>query len=76
MGYLIISIRYNAARVQRLRTSRTLDRKQYTASRVAKELLGLVENPGYITAKATKVGRIIQAVLLQYFQLQVTLLNN
>ncbi|MDJ0689999.1 MAG: glycosyltransferase [Xenococcaceae cyanobacterium MO_188.B32] len=50
----------NAARVQRLGTSRTINRKKYTASLVAMELSELVENPGY-TAKATEVGRIIQA---------------
>ena len=50
----------NAARVQRLGTSRTIDRKQYTASRVAKELSELVDNRGY-AAKATEVEPIIQA---------------
>jgi rhamnosyltransferase subunit B len=49
----------NAARVKRLGTSRTIDRSQYTAVRVAKELQALLENPNYAT-KATEIGRIIQ----------------
>ncbi len=49
----------NAARVERLGTSRTIPRKQYLASRVAKELRELLENPNYAT-KATEIGRIIQ----------------
>lgn len=50
----------NAARVQRLGTSRTINRKHYTASRVAKEVSELLENPSY-AAKATEIGRLIQA---------------
>ncbi|KAB8316767.1 glycosyltransferase family 1 protein [Tolypothrix campylonemoides VB511288] len=50
----------NAARVERLGTSRTIPRKQYFASRVAKELCELLENPSYAT-KASEVGHIIQA---------------
>ena len=50
----------NAARVQRLGTSRTINRKHYTASRVAKEVSELLENPSYV-AKASEIGRIIQA---------------
>lgn len=50
----------NAARVERLGTSRTISRKQYSASRVAKELRELLDNPSY-TAKAAEIGRIVQA---------------
>jgi rhamnosyltransferase subunit B len=50
----------NAARVQRLGTSRTISRKQYSASRVVKELSELLENPSYRT-KASEIGQIIQA---------------
>lgn len=50
----------NAARVQRLGTSRTILRKQYSASRVVKELSELLENPNY-AAKAAEIGRIVQA---------------
>lgn len=50
----------NAARVQRLGTSRTISCEQYLASRVAKELSKLLENPSY-AAKASEIGRIIQA---------------
>lgn len=50
----------NAARVERLGTSRTVPRKQYAASRVAKELGELLENPNY-AAKAAEIGRMIQA---------------
>jgi UDP:flavonoid glycosyltransferase YjiC (YdhE family) len=50
----------NAARVERLGTSRTISRKQYSASRVAKELGELLENPNYAT-KAAEIGGIIQA---------------
>ena len=49
----------NAARVRRLGTSRTINRQQYIASRVARELYELIENPEY-AAKATEVGRIIR----------------
>ena len=50
----------NAARVQRLGTSRTILREQYSALRVAKELSELLGNPSY-AAKAVEIGRIIQA---------------
>jgi UDP:flavonoid glycosyltransferase YjiC (YdhE family) len=50
----------NAARAERLGTSRTISRKQYLASRVAKELRELLENPSY-AAQAAEIGRIIQA---------------
>lgn len=50
----------NAARVQRLGTSRTIPREQYSASRVAKELSELLGNPSY-AVKATEIGRIVQA---------------
>jgi UDP:flavonoid glycosyltransferase YjiC (YdhE family) len=49
----------NAARVERLGTSRTIKRKQYLASRVALELRELLENPNYAT-KAAEIGHIIQ----------------
>ncbi|NEQ46677.1 MAG: glycosyltransferase family 1 protein [Leptolyngbya sp. SIOISBB] len=45
----------NAARVERLGTSRTVARKRYTAKRVAKQLKKLLENPNY-TARATEIG--------------------
>lgn len=50
----------NAARVRRLRTSRTISRKHYSASRVAKELSELLENLSY-TAKAAEIGQIVRA---------------
>lgn len=50
----------NAARVERLGTSRTIPRKQYSASRVVKELRELLDNPSY-TASSREIGRIIQA---------------
>lgn len=50
----------NAARVERLGTSRTIPRQQYTASRVAGELQELLENPQYAT-KAAEIGRIIRS---------------
>ncbi len=50
----------NAARVERLGTSRTVSRKQYAAARVAKELGQLLENPNY-AAKAAEIGYTIQA---------------
>jgi rhamnosyltransferase subunit B len=49
----------NAARVERLGTSRTISRQQYTGSRVAQELQILLENPKYAT-KALEIGNIIQ----------------
>jgi rhamnosyltransferase subunit B len=50
----------NAARVERLGTSRTIPRSQYTAARVARELPELLENPYYAT-KAAEIRRIIEA---------------
>jgi rhamnosyltransferase subunit B len=50
----------NAARVQRLGTSRTISREQYSASRVVKELSELLGNASY-AAKAAEIGRIVQA---------------
>lgn len=50
----------NAARVERLGTSCTIPRKQYLASRVAKELRELLENHSYVT-KAAEIRRTIQA---------------
>jgi rhamnosyltransferase subunit B len=50
----------NAARVERLGTSRTIDRAQYNASTVANELRILLNHPHYAAA-ATKIARTIQA---------------
>jgi rhamnosyltransferase subunit B len=50
----------NAARVERLGTSRTIPRDRYSASRVVKELKILMENPSYAT-KATKIGQIVRS---------------
>lgn len=50
----------NAARIERLGTSRTLPRKQYSASRSAKELDKLLNNSSYV-AKAAEIKYIIQA---------------
>lgn len=50
----------NAARVERLGTSRTISRQQYCALRVAKELRELLYNTSY-AAKAAEIGRILQA---------------
>jgi MGT family glycosyltransferase len=49
----------NAARVERLGTSRTISRKQYLAVRVAQQLRELLEEPSYAT-RAADIGRIIQ----------------
>ena len=49
----------NAARVQRLGTSRTLMRKHYSASRLTKALKALIEVPDY-AARAAEIGRIMQ----------------
>lgn len=49
----------NAARVERLGTSRTILRKQYSTSQVAKELSELIRNPRY-AAKAAEIGCIVQ----------------
>lgn len=50
----------NAARVQRLGTSRTISREQYYASRVVEELSELLENSSY-GAKAAEIRYIVQA---------------
>ena len=50
----------NAARVERLGTSRTIARKQYVAERVAMQLGKLLENPNY-ASKALEIGAIIRA---------------
>ncbi|MEM1370041.1 MAG: glycosyltransferase [Cyanobacteria bacterium P01_H01_bin.15] len=50
----------NAARVERLGTSRTVSRTQYAAERVAKQLDELLENRNY-AARAAEVGAIIRA---------------
>jgi UDP:flavonoid glycosyltransferase YjiC (YdhE family) len=50
----------NAARVERLGTSRTIARQQYFTSRIVKELAELLENPNYRT-KAAEIGSIIQS---------------
>ncbi|PSF33339.1 glycosyl transferase [Aphanothece hegewaldii CCALA 016] len=50
----------NAARVERLGTSRTITRKQYQAARVAQQLRQLLDNSSY-SAKAAEIGQIIQA---------------
>lgn len=50
----------NAARVERLGTSRTIPRKQYSAERVATELRKLLGDPSY-AVRAAKVQQIIQA---------------
>lgn len=49
----------NAARVDRLGTSRTIPRKEYSASQAAKELSKLLNNSSY-SAKAAEVGGIIK----------------
>ena len=49
----------NAARVQRLGTSRTLMRKHYSASRLTEALKALIEVPDY-AARAAEIGRIMQ----------------
>jgi UDP:flavonoid glycosyltransferase YjiC (YdhE family) len=50
----------NAARVERLGTSRMILRKEYSAVRVAKKLRQLLGNPNY-AVKAAKIASIIQA---------------
>ena len=50
----------NAARVQRLGTSRTVPCKHYAAKQVAKQLDELLENPNY-AARAVEIGAIIRA---------------
>jgi UDP:flavonoid glycosyltransferase YjiC (YdhE family) len=49
----------NAARLERLGTSRTIPRKHYTVTRAINELRELLDNPRY-AAKAAEIGRIIQ----------------
>jgi UDP:flavonoid glycosyltransferase YjiC (YdhE family) len=50
----------NAARLEHLGISRTIPRKQYSASRAIKELGELLDNPSY-AAKAAEIGHIVQA---------------
>lgn len=50
----------NAARLQRLGTSRTISRDRYSASRVAKALGELLENPSY-AANAKAIAQATQA---------------
>ena len=50
----------NAARVERLGTSRTIPRKHYSSSRVVKELRQLLDNSKY-AAKAAEIRQIVQA---------------
>ena len=49
----------NAARVERLGTSRTISRKKYTVSRVEKVLGQLLSDPGY-AARAKDIGKTIR----------------
>lgn len=50
----------NAARLERLGTSRTIPRSRYTAARAVTELRELLGNPKY-TRKAEEAGRIVRA---------------
>jgi rhamnosyltransferase subunit B len=50
----------NAARMERLGTSRTIRRDRYTVSQVVQELRELLSNPNY-AAKAAEVGKIVQS---------------
>ena len=50
----------NAARAERLGTSLTISRKQYSAKRVAEKLDELLNNPQY-RAKAADIGAMVQA---------------
>ncbi|MGF1522592.1 MAG: glycosyltransferase [Leptolyngbyaceae cyanobacterium] len=50
----------NAMRALKLGTSRTIERQQYAASRVAEELRILTETPNYMT-EAAAVGRLVRA---------------
>jgi UDP:flavonoid glycosyltransferase YjiC (YdhE family) len=50
----------NAARVERLGTSRTIPRDRYSASRVVKELKILIDNPSYAT-KAAEIAEIVRS---------------
>ncbi|MGD1953439.1 MAG: glycosyltransferase [Leptolyngbyaceae cyanobacterium] len=49
----------NAARVQRLGTSRTIMREQYLVPKIVKELSELIETPSYV-AKSAELGRIVR----------------
>ena len=49
----------NAARVERLGTSRTISRKQYRASRVAQQLTQLLDDPSY-AVKAKEIGKLLE----------------
>jgi rhamnosyltransferase subunit B len=49
----------NAARVERLGTSRTISRQDYTGARVAKEIMELRSNPNY-TLRAAEVAAILK----------------
>jgi rhamnosyltransferase subunit B len=49
----------NAARVERLGTSRTIARKNYSAGRAVQQLRQLLEEPRY-AIRAADIGRIIQ----------------
>ena len=50
----------NAARVERLGTSRTISRQHYTAPLAVQELSQLLDNPSY-AAKAAEIGQIVRA---------------
>lgn len=50
----------NVARLKRLGVSRTIPRNQYNSSRVAKELLILLENKRY-SASSAEVKQLVQA---------------
>ena len=50
----------NAARVKRLKISRTIVRDKYSASRITKELSELLGNSSYAT-KAARIGEIVRA---------------
>ncbi len=50
----------NAARLERLGTSRTIPRNRYTAARAVTELCELLGNPKY-AVRAEEIGRIVQA---------------
>ncbi len=50
----------NAGRVERLGTSLTIPRKQYSAPRVVKQLRELLDNPSY-ALKAAEISKIVRA---------------
>ncbi len=50
----------NAARLERLGTSKTISRKKYSTWRVVKELRELLDDSSY-AAKAAEIGRTVQA---------------